>query len=189
MHPPIALTALLLASGLFGLAATPPAVAQAGSASRVPLFSCPTDTAGNVLALTGNVGASGDIGGLLFTAPDGTTWPVEGAPDPSFYMSVSEGAEGYLIEVAFGGPERFFRLFSLRPSGTAGEGQVAPGDGGLIATTTDGTRTRLFTCIEQPVVYQGNLDKATECDASTPLGEAACEVLAPPQRIAPLDLP
>jgi hypothetical protein len=174
------------------LCTTGPASAQNAEAatSRVPLFSCATDELDNMLAVTGAVDVNGDIGDLLFTAPDGTLWPIAGAADPKFYLSVSNGPEGELIEVAFGGPDRQFRLFSLlTPADPAVKDSVAGGDGGLLMTGIDGKPQRLFTCIERPTVYQGDLEKATECDARTPLGEAACNIMAPPPRTEPLTLP
>ena len=181
----ISLVLIAIAVALILLCAAGPSVGQNGEsvASRVPLFSCATDTLDNMLAVTGAVDVNGDIGDLLFTAPDGTVWPIEGAADPKFYLSVSDGPEGDLIEVAFGGPDRQFRLFSLvTPADPNVKDSVAGGDGGLLMTGIDGKPQRLFTCIERPTVYQGDLEKATECNNRTSLGEAACNVMAPPPR-------
>lgn len=161
------------------------------SETRVPLFACATDAAGReTLAITGRVGSNEQITDLRFTAPDGTVWPNEATRAPRFLMSVSNGVEGYLVELAFGDPQRQFRLFSLTvPPDPADRADTGSSDGGLVVTGADGTRQLAFRCVDRPTVYQGTLHKATECDSTTPLGKAACDILNPPQRLAPLELP
>ena len=106
------------------------------------------------------------------------------------YRAIASVGDGDLIEVAFGGPDRQFRLFSLvTPADPNVKDSVAGGDGGLLMTGIDGKPQRLFTCIERPTVSQGDLEKATECNNRTSLGEAACNVMAPPPRTEPLALP